>query len=253
MTGTSSEQASRRAAFDQIRATDLGARLVKASADTRASALQTSAQLSSIAFKNFTTAFPNTSFGRQLLQVGRLIAERNTFGMKRQIFFTQLGGFDSHTNQRGAGAGTQDSLLQQLSQALNAFYNLLRNELGNPASGFYIGSDVPTEVTVFTISDFGRTLQPSGAGGTVGSDHGWGNHQLVLGGSVRGGDFYGAFPTLVTGGPDDADSRGRWIPSTSVEQYAATLASWYGLSSTDFPAVFPLLDRFPSSNLGFLM
>jgi uncharacterized protein (DUF1501 family) len=173
--------------------------------------------------------------------------------MKRQIFFTQLGGFDSHTNQRGAGAGTQDSLLQQLSQALNAFYNLLRNELGNPASGFYIGSDVPTEVTVFTISDFGRTLQPSGAGGTVGSDHGWGNHQLVLGGSVRGGDFYGAFPTLVTGGPDDADSRGRWIPSTSVEQYAATLASWYGLSSTDFPAVFPLLDRFPSSNLGFLM
>jgi len=252
MTGASIDVNARRAAFDQIRATDLGARLVRAAADTRESALQTSAQLSTVAFKNFTTAFPATSLGRQLLQVGRLIAERNTFGMKRQIFFVQAFGFDSHTNQRGAGGGTQDTLLQQVSQALNAFYNLLKNELGNPASGFYIGSDVTQEVTAFTLSDFGRTLQPSGAGAGVGSDHGWGNHHLVLGGSVRGGDFYGSFPTLALGGPDDADSRGRWIPTTSVEQYAATLASWYGLPASDFPAVFPLIDRFPTTNLGFM-
>jgi uncharacterized protein (DUF1501 family) len=252
MAGSTGEVASRRAAFDQIRAADLGARLVKAAGDTRGSALQTSAQLSSVAFRNFTTVFPSTSLGRQLLQVGRLIAERGTFGMKRQVFFVQAGGYDSHSNQRGTGGGTQDTLLQQLSQALKAFHDLLKNELGNPASGFYIGSDVSQEVTAFTLSDFGRTLQPSGAGALVGSDHGWGNHHLVLGGAVRGGDFYGSFPTLVNGGPDDADTRGRWIPTTSVEQYAATLASWYGLAASDFPAVFPLLDRFPVTNLGFL-
>ena len=252
MSGTSAERASRLAAFNQIRATDLDARLVRAAADTRESALQTSAQLATVGAKNFTTAFPQTPLGRQLLQVGRLIAERATFGMKRQIFFVQASGFDSHTNQRGAGGGTQDALLQQVSQALNAFYSLLKNELGNPASGFYIGSDVTQEVTAFTLSDFGRTLQPSGAGAGVGSDHGWGNHHLVMGGAVRGGDFYGSFPTLALGGPDDADSRGRWIPTTAVEQYAATLASWYGLPASDFPAVFPLLDRFPSASLGFM-
>jgi len=214
--------------------------------------MQTSEQLANVPFRNFSTAFPATSLGRQLLQVGRLIAERATFGMKRQIFFVQAGGYDTHTNQRGAVGNTHDNLLLQLSQALGAFNNLLRNELGNPSSGFYIGSDVTQEVTTFTLSDFGRTLQPAGTGAAVGTDHGWGNHHLVMGGAVRGGDFYGAFPTLTLNGPDDADSRGRWIPTTSVEQYAATLASWYGLSASDFPAVFPLLDRFPSSNMGFM-
>ena len=253
MTGPSSPDVStRRAAFDQIRAADLSSRLVKAAADARASALQTSSQLALVAFKNFSTVFPPTSLGRQLLQVGRLIAERGTFGMKRQIFFVQAGGYDSHSNQRGSAPVTQDSLLQQLSQALNAFHNLLKNELGNPSSGFYIGSDVTQEVTAFTLSDFGRTLQPAGSGLNVGSDHAWGNHHLVMGGAVRGGDFYGTFPTLALNGPDDADTRGRWIPTTSVEQYAATLASWYGLSQSDFPAVFPLLDRFPTANMGFM-
>ena len=252
MTGAPSDVSSRRVAFDQIRVTDLSNRLVRAAADTRASALQTSQQLSTVAFRNFSTIFPPTGLGRQFLQVGRLIAERGTFGMKRQIFFVQAGGYDTHTNQRGAVGNTQDNLLLQLSQALGAFYSLLKNELGNPSSGFFIGSDVTQEVTTFTLSDFGRTLQPSGAGAGVGSDHGWGNHQLVLGGAVRGGDFYGTFPTLALNGPDDADSRGRWIPTTSVEQYAATLASWYGLSQSDFPAVFPLLSRFPTANMGFM-
>lgn len=251
MSGTTTERNNRRAAFDTIRAADLEARLVRASADIRAGALQTSAQLSTVAFKNFATVFPATSLGRQLLQVGRIIAERNTFGMKRQVFFVQAGGYDTHTNQRGAAGNTQDNLLLQLSQALNAFYNLL-TELSTPSSQFYLGTDVTREVTAFTLSDFGRTLQPSGSGTGVGSDHGWGSHHLVLGGAVKGGDFYGNFPTLVAGGPDDADTRGRWIPTTSVEQYAATLAAWYGLSASDFPAVFPLLDRFPVTNLGFM-
>ena len=250
--GTPAEVAARRAAFDQIRASDLSNRLVRAAADTRASALQTTQQLSTVAFKSFSTVFPNTSLGRQLLQVGRIIAERGTFGMKRQIFFVQAGGYDTHSNQRGAVGNTQDNLLLQLSQALNAFYNLLRNELGNPGSGFYLGSDVTQEVTAFTLSDFGRTLQPAGSGAVFGSDHGWGNHHLVMGGAVRGGDFYGTFPRLIMGDGDDADSRGRWIPTTSVEQYAATLASWYGLSPADFPAVFPLINRFPTTDLGFM-
>jgi uncharacterized protein (DUF1501 family) len=73
-----------------------------------------------------------------------------------------------------------------------------------------------------------------------------------MGGAVRGGDFYGRFPTLALGGPDDTDTRGRWIPSTSVEQYAATLASWYGLAASDLPLVFPLINRFPTANLGFM-
>jgi uncharacterized protein (DUF1501 family) len=252
MTGSSGEVATRRAAFDQIRAGEMPYRLVRAANDTRNSAIQTSQQLANVAFKNFSTAFPATSLGRQLLQVGRIIAERATFGMKRQIFFVQAGGYDTHSFQRGANGNTQDNLLLQLSQALGAFHNLLRNELGNPSSGFYIGSDVTQEVTAFTLSDFGRTLQPAGAGAIVGSDHGWGNHHLVMGGAVRGGDFYGTFPTLALAGPDDADTRGRWIPTTSVEQYAATLAGWYGLSQSDFPAVFPLLDRFPVANMGFM-
>ncbi|HEV2860473.1 MAG TPA: DUF1501 domain-containing protein [Pyrinomonadaceae bacterium] len=252
MTGTPGEIPSRRAAFDQLRATDLSNRLVKAASDIRSSALQTSQQLSQVTPRNFSTAFPLTGIARQLLQVGRVIAERGRFGMKRQIFFVQAGGYDTHSNQRGAGTGTQDSLLLQLSQALGAFYNLLQNDLSNPANGNYLGSDVTKEVTVFTLSDFGRTLQPAGSGAVVGSDHGWGNHHLVLGGAVRGGDFYGTFPTLALGGPDDTDTRGRWIPTTSVEQYAATLASWYGLSASDFPAVFPLINRFPNTNLGFM-
>ena len=252
MTGPTTDISTRRAAFDQIRAQEMPYRLVRAANDVRGSAIQTSQELSTVAFRNFSTVFPPTSLGRQLLQVGRLIAERGRFGMKRQVFFVQAGGYDTHSFQRGANGNTQDNLLLQLSQALNAFWNLLKNELGNPSSGFYIGSDVTQEVTTFTLSDFGRTLQPAGSGNIVGSDHGWGNHHLVLGGAVRGGDFYGTFPTLVLNGPDDADSRGRWIPTTSVEQYAATLASWYGLSQSDFPAVFPLLDRFPTANMGFM-
>ncbi|HVF27022.1 MAG TPA: DUF1501 domain-containing protein [Pyrinomonadaceae bacterium] len=239
MSGSTSEVTSRRAAFDALRNSDLGALLVKASSDTTAQALQTSAALSS-ANSTLTTAFPDTTLGYQLEQIARVIKLRDTLAVKRQIFFCSLGGFDTHNNQ-GNQTGTQANLLAQVSQAMRAFYDATV-ELG-----------IPNQVTTFTLSDFGRTFQPAGTGGAVGSDHGWGNHQLMMGGAVRGGDFYGAYPTLALSGPDDTDSRGRWIPTTSVEQYAATLATWYGLSASDLPIVFPFIGRFATSNLGFLM
>ena len=162
--------------------------------------------------------------------------------MKRQIFFCSIGGFDTHTAQ----LSTQVSLLQQLSDAMAAFYNATL-ELG-----------VSSQVTSFTLSDFSRTFKPAGnAAATVGSDHAWGSHHFVMGDSVKGGDFYGTFPDLAVGGSQDADSgtgaRGRWIPTTSVDEYAATLAQWYGLSSTDLPLAFPNIGRFTTTNLGFMM
>lgn len=249
MTGTTAEVNARNASFNELRTLDHNFKLVKAASDTRTSALQTRAALASVN-PALVTLFPNTSLGRQLLQIARLIkaATDPTAGinMKRQIFFAQIGGFDTHSNQHPATLGGQDALLQQVSQAMNAFYNATV-ELG-----------VQNNVTSFTLSDFGRTLQPAGTGlGQVGSDHAWGNHHLILGGAVIGNRIYGTYPTLALGGPDDTDGganpRGRWIPTTSVEQYAATLATWYGLSTVDLPGVFPLISRFATPNLGFMM
>lgn len=238
---TTAEKAARRAAFDQIRGAVTGFTLVKASSDVTTQALTTSAALSTN--PNIATTFPNTSIGRQLLQVAKLISLRNTLGVSRQIFFCSLGGFDTHSNQTSTDLnGGQGNLLRQLSQAMSAFYNATANDL-----------QIASQITTFTLSDFGRTFQPAGSGaGTVGSDHGWGSHQFIMGGSVLGGNFYGTYPTLALGGPDDTDTRGRWIPTTSIEQYGATLATWYGLSGADLSTVFPLLSRFPTSNLGFL-
>ena len=120
--------------------------------------------------------------------------------------------------------------------------------------------DFEKKVTQFTLSDFGRTFQPSGTGaGVVGTDHGWGSHHFVLGGAVNGSDFYGMngpngipYPKLQLNGPNDTDNRGRWIPTTSVEQYAATLTGWFGLADADMPFVFPLLTNFKTANLGFI-
>ena len=244
ISGTSSEQASRLVSFNELRELDKEFKLVKAASDTRASSIQTDNALSSVN-PTLTTVFPNTSLGRQLKQVALLIKACTDpaagINMKRQIFFTQIGGFDTHS----AEIGGQVNLLTQVSQAINAFY-LATVELG-----------VQDKVVTFTMSDFGRTFQPAGTGvNAVGTDHAWGNHQLIVGGQVLGHTFYGLYPTLRLGGPDDTDGganpRGRWIPTTSVEQYAATLATWYGLSSADLPAVFPLIGRFPTPNLGFL-
>jgi uncharacterized protein (DUF1501 family) len=242
---SASDISSRKASFTELRTLDNNFKLIKASGDTRSSSIQTDDALSKVS-PNLTTVFPNTSIGRQLKQVALLIKACTDptagINMKRQIFFTQLGGFDTHSAQLNG----QVNLLTQMSQAINAFY-AATVELG-----------IQNNVTLFTMSDFGRTFQPAGSGAAaVGSDHAWGNHQLIVGGSVLGRTLYGTYPTLALGGPNDTNTpgssaRGRWIPTTSVEQYAATLATWYGLSTADLPAVFPLIGRFPTANLGFI-
>ena len=177
------------------------------------------------------TVFPTTELGRQLAMVAKLIAARTNLGMQRQIFFCAVGGYDTHGDQMPAQAG----LLTELSGAMNAFYNATV-ELGVAAS-----------VTTFTASDFGRTLPGNGNG----SDHGWGSHQFVMGGAVRGGRLYGTFPTLAVNGPDDTED-GRWIPTTSVDEFSATLARWFGVSDSEMSTVFPNIGRFAHPNLGFL-
>lgn len=179
----------------------------------------------------FTTAFPTSSLGQQLKMIARLIAAAPSLGLKRQIFFARVGGWDLHDNQLGAHA----TLLGDLSTSLKAFYDSTV-ELG-----------VANQVTTFTASDFGRTFNTNGDG----SDHGWGSHHLVVGGAVRGNDIYGRVPDLTINGPDDT-GRGRWIPTTSVDEYSATLATWFGVSATDLPTVLPNIGRFAKSDLGFL-
>jgi uncharacterized protein (DUF1501 family) len=107
---------------------------------------------------------------------------------------------------------------------------------------------VNQNVVTFTESDFGRTLQPSG-GSTLGTDHAWGSHHIVMGDAVKGGDLYGTFPTLALQGPDDANNRGVWIPTTSIDQYGATLATWFGVDPTKLGAVFPNLTNFSGAPL----
>jgi uncharacterized protein (DUF1501 family) len=190
------------------------------------------------------TPFPGTSLGNQLKQAAKLMALRGSLGMSRQIFFCSLGGFDTHSNQ-GVTSGAQPNLLDTLDDAMGAFYDATV-EMG-----------LASQVTTFTLSDFSRTLKPAGSGGAAGSDHAWGSHQLILGGAVRGGSFYGAFPTVALNGPDDADSganaRGRWIPTIAVDQLATTLALWFGVSPTDLPMVAPNIGRFSTPDLGFML
>ena len=108
---------------------------------------------------------------------------------------------------------------------------------------------VADRVTAFTLSDFARNLQPASVGGT---DHAWGNQHFIIGGAVKGGNFYGQFPTLTLNGPNDVSNEGRWLPTTSVDQYASTLAQWFGVLAGDLATVFPNLSRFGTNNLGFM-
>ena len=241
--GSGADETARRNSMDFLRTIDLTPALIAATSNTTQQALNI-AQAFGVD-PTLTTVFPTTTLGNQLKQVAKVMKLNQTsLGLQRQIFFCTLGGFDTHQNQ----LTSQVTLLGQLSQAMKAFYDATV-ELG-----------IDSRVTTFTLSDFGRTLQPSGSGGSVGTDHAWGNHLFVMGGAVKGGDFYGVagsngsvFPALQLSGPNDTDTRGRWIPTTSTDQYAATLASWYGLAAADLSYVFPLVGNFSPATLGFMM
>jgi len=214
---------------------DNGVSLVQAANDTMANSVGDAQALTSALAKvtPLKTVFPKTSLGAQLQEVAQIIQVHADLGMRRQIFFVSLGGFDTHT----AELATHNTLYPQLSQALAAFYDATQ-EL-----------NLADSVTTFTESDFSRTFQPTSGNG---SDHAWGSHQLVLGGAVLGGQVFGTFPAFALGGPDDTDTRGRWIPTLSVDQYGATLSSWFGVPASALPTVFPNLANFPANNIGFL-
>jgi len=180
------------------------------------------------------TVFPaSNGLASQLKQIAQIIQARAALGVSRQIFFAGIGNFDTHSDQ----VAQQGTLLAAISPALAAFYQATQ-ELG-----------VSSNVTTFTMSDFSRTFQPNS---NTGSDHAWGAHHIVIGGAVKGGQMYGTFPTLALNGPDDSGTNGRWVPTTGSVQYAATLASWFGVSPSQMATIFPNIGSFPTMNLGFV-
>jgi len=194
-----------------------------------------------------TTSFPATGIGQQLRRAAILIGARASFNHRRDVFFTQMGGWDTHQNS----LADHGSLLAQLDAAISAF-NAAMVELG-----------VDNQVTLFTMSDFGRSLSPNGSG----TDHGWGGHSFVIGGAVIGGRFYNkptpttaptnSFPDISIGGPYDG-GQGRLVPTTSVDEYGATMCRWFGVPDAlsngvnPMDIIFPNLPRFSHRNLGFL-
>lgn len=199
-------------------------------------ALDTQAQVSGAlnGARTLSTAFPaGNPLADQLRVVARLISVAQELGARRQVFFVSLGGFDNHDSI----ATAHPALLTRVGGAMRAFYDATV-ELG-----------VANQVTSFTASDFGRTLTSNANG----SDHGWGGMHFVMGGAVKGRAFYGAPPVVANNGPDDV-GQGRLLPALSVDQYAATLASWFGVGSGDLPTVLPNINNYnPSSwNLGFV-
>jgi uncharacterized protein (DUF1501 family) len=186
--------------------------------------------------KTPTGEFPSEHLGNSLRSLASILPVFKSMGYRRQVFLIGWGGFDTHSDQRGSGPRTQDAQLDTLAKAVSAF------DQSNMASG--LGLDV----TTFILSDFNRTLQPaSGAG----SDHAWGNHYFVMGGSVMGGQVLGQFPSLVLGGVDDFDleAEGRFVPSTSSEQLGASLMRWMGLPADALLSVFPNLANFQQKSI----
>ncbi len=210
---------------------------------------------------HFTNAFSGTGingltngFAAQLRTAARLIVGSTALSNKRQIFFVQLGGWDTHTSQipvttAGDAARTDQgyySLMLQLTCAMKGFRDAL------------IANSMWDSTLAFTASDFTRTFTPNKTDATGGSDHGWGGHMMVMGGAVNGKRIFGQYPNLtVNGGIDVQGNRGRWIPTTSVDQYAAVIAKWFGVPADKMASIFPNLSRFndpfnPATRLQFL-
>lgn len=178
------------------------------------------------------TEFPASNLGTQLETVANTIAVRGALNVRRQIFFVSIGGFDTHDNQRNS----MPALQAQISTSIAAFQAAMV-ELG-----------LSENVTLFTGSDFGRTAIDNGDG----TDHGWGGHHFVVGGAVQGRKIYGSLPEYDLGAQTYTESRGRLIPSVSVEQYAATLGGWFGLDTGELTEALPNLTNFTEKDLGFL-
>jgi uncharacterized protein (DUF1501 family) len=232
---SSAESQSRMSALQNLLTFDTGVTLIQAASSTTSNSLQDSKSLAdALAVKPaMATVFPNNGLGNQLKQVAQIISVRAALGVQRQIFFVAQGGYDTHSDQLVG----QNNLFTQLSQSLNAFYQATV-EIG-----------AAPQVTAFTLSDFSRTYNPDS---TAGTDHAWGGHHMIVGGAVKGGDFYGKFPTLALSGPDDATDQGRWIPTTSLDQYAGTLANWFGVPTADLPTIFPNLPNFSNQLVPFI-
>lgn len=176
------------------------------------------------------TAFPASGFGNVLKTIAQVMAGRAVIGAARQIFYCTQGGYDTHQNQWPQQAGQ----LADLDAGLAAFMKAL-DELG-----------LANQVLVCTHSDFNRTMQ---ANSTQGTDHAWGNHQIILGGGIQGGRILGQMPTLELGGSSDLGNLGTWIPTTSVTQMTASVGSWMGLNRAQLASVFPDLANFPTGAL----
>lgn len=232
---------SRRAAFESVLNGTLSSAsntvYERAYAGVQQRAVQFADRLSNAIASSYSfTALPNTgnlsALQQQLRTVAKIISMRQNLGLSRQIFFVSAGGFDQHDDL----VADQPGLLANISASIRAFHDAI-NEIG-----------MGENVTLFTHSDFGRTLTSNGDG----SDHAWGGIQLVAGGAVRGGRFYGTYPVLETGGAWDVGG-GRIIPTTSADQFAATLASWFGVPDQDLAKVAPSINNFSARNLGFMV
>ena len=225
----------RDAAFQQIVKFPTGMALIQKANQVTADGLNAAKALNGAlsAGSSLKTQFPSTSLGKQLQEVARIMNVRKELGAQRQIFYVAIGDFDTHSDTMRR----QDVLLADLSASMSAFYDAT------------LEMQLERQVVTFTESEFGRTLQPSSGAGT---DHAWGSHHLVLGDAVKSADVHGEFPVLALQGPEDVTGRGVWVPSISLDQYGATLASWFGVADDSMTKVFPNLGNFSPRKLGFV-
>ena len=234
MDATNNWQQPRRNAFERVLDLPRNHAFTKAYADLQKRAMSITAELGQVLDSNagmFTDQPTDNKLAESLNMVAQLIATQEQLGLRRQIYYVSMKGFDVHDNQNR----DHPELFQELSEALSFFQNKL-DILGKGDS-----------VTTFTASDFGRSLIPNGDG----TDHGWGNHLLAMGGAVNGGEIYGTLPSLDINGPDSVN-RGRVLPTLAAAQYAATLLQWLGLNDSELDTVLPYLSNFSQRDLGFM-